>query len=96
VLAFPSRQFGGQELRTDADIRSFVDKYGVRFPMFAPVDVNGSKAHPLFKYLCPAGDISWNFAGQFLVGKDGRLARRYDSRTPPATIDADIRALLAA
>lgn len=97
VLAFPCRQFGGQEKKTEPEIRAFVDKYGVRFPMFAPVDVNGSKAHPLFgQLLNPSSNISWNFAGKFLTDKQGRLVKRYDARTPTETIDADIRALLAA
>lgn len=94
-MAFPCRQFGGQELRTDADIRAFVDKYGVRFSVFAPVDVNGLDAHPVFKILNPESSIGWNFDGKFLVDQSGKLVKRYSSRTSVAVIEADVRALLA-
>lgn len=96
VLAFPCRQFGNQELKTEPEIRKFVDGYGVRFPMFSPVDVNGAGAHPVFKVLNAQSNINWNFAGYFLTDKEGRLAKRYDSYTPNATIEADIRELMAA
>ncbi|KAJ1628787.1 thioredoxin-like protein [Pavlovales sp. CCMP2436] len=88
--------FGNQELKTDELIRGFVDKYGVKFPMFAPVEVNGKGAHPLWKFINPESNISWNFAGKFLLDQSGQVVKRYTSSTPTATIEADVRALLAA
>lgn len=96
VLAFPCHQFGAQELKSDEAIRTFVDKHGVRFPMFAPVDVNGPAAHPLFKLINPASDVGWNFAGKWLIDKQGVVAKRYDNSAPWSAIEADARALLAA
>jgi len=94
VLAFPCYQFGNQEYAQDAQIRAFVNKYNVRFPMFAPVDVNGPNAHPLFKFLNPTSTVSWNFDGQWLVDQEGRPVQRYGSRTKAEQIEADVLALL--
>ncbi|WP_084103202.1 glutathione peroxidase [Demequina sp. NBRC 110056] len=101
VLGFPSNQFK-QELADAEDIGDFCQaNYGVTFPMFAKVDVNGKHAHPLFSWLkkeapTPLGKaVKWNFT-KFLVGRDGRVIRRYGSNTEPADIADDVRAALAA
>lgn len=98
VLGFPCDQFGHQEPGTEAEIASFCEvNYGVTFPMFAKVEVNGDGAHPLFLWLTsdPAGGaIDWNF-NKFLVGRDGRLVRRFDTGTEPAALAGDIEKALA-
>uniref|UniRef100_A0A7S4F465 Glutathione peroxidase n=1 Tax=Chrysotila carterae TaxID=13221 RepID=A0A7S4F465_CHRCT len=101
VLAFPCNQFGGQEPGDAAKIRSFVDGYGVTFPMFAKIDVNGPNTHPVYKFLKKekrefmglTSDIKWNFA-KFLVRRDGSVANRYLPTTSPSSIEKDILALL--
>ena len=102
VLGFPCDQFGGQEPGTAAEIGEVCQRdYGVTFPMFAKVDVNGEDAHPLFAWLkrekkgMLGGAIAWNFT-KFLVGRDGRVVRRYAPTTEPAAIRADIERALAA
>ncbi len=90
VLGFPCNQFGGQEPGTEAQIAEFCKaNYGVTFPMFGKVDVNGKNADPLFKELtaktaAPAGDgkVSWNFE-KFLINREGNLVGRYKSKTKP-------------
>lgn len=101
VLGFPCNQFGGQEPGTEAEVEEFCQvNYGVTFPMFAKIDVNGSDAHPLYTWLKSekggllGGSIKWNFA-KFLVGRDGNVIDRYSPTTPPAELEADIRAALA-
>ena len=102
VLGFPCNQFGNQEPGEAAEIRSFCQKnYGVSFPMFDKIDVNGAGAHPLYKWLTSAAPgflgtraIKWNFT-KFLVGRDGHVVRRYSSWTTPRNITADIEKLLA-
>ena len=102
VLGFPCNQFGQQESGTAAEIGSFCEKnYGVTFPLFDKVEVNGAHAHPLFQHLKAAAPgllgsqaIKWNFT-KFLIGKDGQVHRRYAPLTAPADIAADIEALLA-
>jgi glutathione peroxidase len=101
VLGFPCNQFGGQEPGTEEEIGAFCQRnYGVSFPMFAKVDVNGDSAHPLFTWLKSekrgvlGGAIKWNFT-KFLVGRDGEVLGRYGSTTEPADIAADIEAALA-
>jgi glutathione peroxidase len=101
VLGFPCNQFGGQEPGSEAEIGAFCQRnYGVTFPMFAKVDVNGDDAHPLFTWLKSEkggllGDaIKWNFT-KFLVGRDGQVIRRYGSTTKPEDLAADIEAALA-
>ena len=101
VLAFPCDQFGHQEPGSDADIKSFCDmNYGVEFPLFSKIDVNGTNEHPLYKFLKGEkggllGDsIKWNFT-KFLVDKNGEVAERYAPTTPPERIAADIEKLLA-
>jgi glutathione peroxidase len=102
VLGFPCNQFGKQEPDGAAEIGSFCQKnYGVSFPMFDKIDVNGAGAHPLYKWLTSTAPgilgtraIKWNFT-KFLVGRDGRVFRRYGSWTKPQNIAADIEKLLA-
>ncbi len=102
VLGFPCNQFGKQEQGAANEIRSFCrTEYGISFPMFDKVEVNGAGAHPLYKWLTSAAPgflgtraIKWNFT-KFLVGRDGRVVRRYGSWTKPRRIAADIEELLA-
>ena len=100
VLGFPCNQFGGQEPADEAEIASFCDRtFGVTFPMFAKVDVNGSDAHPLFEWLKQerkgllGGAIKWNFT-KFLVGRDGQVIGRYGPTTEPAQLKADVEQAL--
>jgi len=101
VLGFPCNQFGAQEPGSAEEIGTFCEKnYGVTFPLFEKIEVNGPGAHPLYQWLKKqsAGaavpeDIEWNFA-KFLVGRDGNLIRRYAPKTSPEDIAADIEALL--
>ena len=100
VLGFPCNQFGAQEPGDEAQIGAFCEKnYGVTFPMFAKIEVNGENAHPLFKFLTRAKrgflgseKIKWNFT-KFLVGRDGEVAGRYASTTKPEALEAPLRAL---
>jgi glutathione peroxidase len=101
VLGFPCDQFGHQEPGTEAEIATFCEtEYGVTFPMFAKIDVNGDEAHPLYAWLRseadgPQGsDIEWNFA-KFLLGRDGRVIARHAHRKHPAELVDDIEAALA-
>ena len=101
VLGFPSNQFGAQEPGTEEEIGAFCSRnYGVSFPLFAKVDVNGADAHPLWAWLRGEkggvlGDaIKWNFT-KFLVGRDGRVVRRYAPTTTPAQLTGDVEAALA-
>jgi len=101
ILGFPCNQFAGQEPGTADDISSFCQlNYGVSFPMFEKVDVNGPTTHPLFQHLKAAAPgimgtqaIKWNFT-KFLIDREGKVVRRYGSSTTPEAIEADIRALL--
>nr|WP_300142116.1 glutathione peroxidase [Propionicimonas sp.] len=100
VLGFPCDQFANQEFADDTEIAEFCQlNYGVTFPMFAKVDVNGRGAHPLFTWLrSEAGGVlgdavKWNFT-KFLVDREGRVVGRYAPTVPPEDIEADIRALL--
>ena len=100
VLGFPCNQFGGQEPGDAEEIGAFCEKnYGVTFPLFEKVDVNGDKAHPLFQWLRQertgliGSAIKWNFT-KFLVGRDGTVLKRYGSTTAPEKIAADIEKAL--
>jgi len=100
VLGFPSNQFKNQEPEDEAGIKNFCElNYGVTFPMFSKIDVNGDDAHELFKYLRKEtkgllGDsVKWNFT-KFLVGKDGKVIRRYAPQVNPMDIEKDIKELL--
>ena len=101
ILAFPCNQFGGQEPGTPQQIEEFCStKFGITFPIFQKIDVNGPHTHPLFVYLKTAAPgllgteaIKWNFT-KFLIGRDGLLVKRYASASSPASISADIQKLL--
>jgi glutathione peroxidase len=101
VLGFPSNQFGEQEPGPESEIAEFCEmNFGVTFPLFAKVDVNGESAHPLYKYLTKAKPgllgsegIKWNFT-KFLVDRDGNVVKRYAPTTEPKEIAADIEKLL--
>ena len=101
VLGFPCNQFGGQEPAAEDAIKSFCEaNYGVTFPMFAKVDVNGPGASPLFAWLKeqapsdpPGADIKWNFA-KFLVDRKGAVVDRFASAATPDVLRQDIEPLL--
>ncbi|MGJ0507891.1 MAG: glutathione peroxidase [Methylocystis sp.] len=101
VLGFPCNQFGAQEPGSDSEIAAFCDAtYGVRFPMFARIDVNGETAHPLYKLLkheapglLGSEAIKWNFT-KFLVDRAGKVRKRYAPTDTPQAIETDIEALL--
>ena len=103
VLGFPSNQFGQQEPGPDTEIAEFCEtNFGVTFPMFSKVDVNGANAHPLYKYLTSAKKgllgsegIKWNFT-KFMVDKDGVVIERYAPTTKPEDIEKDVERALAA
>jgi glutathione peroxidase len=90
VLGFPCNQFAGQEPGSDAAVQEFCSvRYGVTFPLFSKIDVNGPGRHPLYAWLTgeaagpePAGDVKWNFT-KFLVGRDGRVRARFAPPTEP-------------
>ncbi len=102
VLGFPCDQFGNQEPGNEEEIGEFCERnYGVSFPLFAKINVNGEHADPLFKYLKHAAPgllgseiIKWNFT-KFLVKKDGTLYKRYAPQTNPKKLLNDINKLLA-
>jgi glutathione peroxidase len=100
VLGFPCDQFANQEFADDAETADFCQlNYGVTFPMFAKIDVNGKDAHPLFGWLRSEkggvlGDaIKWNFT-KFLINREGTVVARYAPTVEPSAIEADIRKLL--
>ena len=101
VIGFPCNQFGGQDPKDNAEIAGFCQKnYGVTFPMMSKVEVNGAGAHPLFAWLkseapglLGSEGIKWNFT-KFLVGRDGRVIRRYAPQDAPAKLAGDIEAAL--
>ena len=104
VLGFPCDQFGHQEPGSEDQIAEFCEtSYGVTFPMFAKIDVNGPGTHPLYEWLKSekkAGrlvgeKITWNFA-KFLLGRDGQVIDRYKPRTLPADLREDVEKALAA
>ncbi|HJV84777.1 MAG TPA: glutathione peroxidase [Noviherbaspirillum sp.] len=102
VLGFPCNQFGAQEPGTAEEIGTFCEKnYGVTFPLFEKIDVNGDNAHPLYKHLksearglMGSEAIKWNFT-KFLVRKDGTVFKRYAPQTEPKELMRDIEKLLA-
>jgi len=100
VLGFPCDQFAHQEPGTEEEIAAFCERnYGVTFPMFAKIDVNGADAHPLYQWLKKehggllGGAIKWNFT-KFLLGRDGQVVDRYAPTTEPARISGDIETAL--
>jgi glutathione peroxidase len=102
VLGFPSNEFGGQDPGTDGEIASFCEvNYGVTFPMMSKIKVNGGGAHPLYQWLTKKApgilgskSIKWNFT-KFLVGRDGKVLKRYAPTDKPESITKDIEAALA-
>ncbi|HTD28585.1 MAG TPA: glutathione peroxidase [Xanthomonadaceae bacterium] len=101
VLAFPCDQFGHQEPGNEEEIKNFCSlTYDVTFPMFAKVDVNGADAHPLWKWLkeeksgfLGLDGIKWNFT-KFLIGRDGKVVKRYAPTDTPKKIESDLAAVL--
>lgn len=101
VLGFPCNQFGAQEPGSESEIASFCEtSYGVRFPMFAKIDVNGEHTHPLYQLLkreapglLGSEAIKWNFT-KFLVDRNGKTRKRYAPTDTPQSIEKDIEALL--
>lgn len=97
VLGFPCNQFGAQEPGTEQDIAQFCEiNYGVTFPLFAKVDVNGENEHPLFKWLKSqkkgifgTAAIKWNFS-KFLIDSNGDAVKRYGSGDTPEAIEKDL------
>ena len=90
VLGFPCNQFGGQEPGTNAEIKEFCSlTYGVKFPLYDKLEVNGPQRHPLYDLLTGdtspfPGKIGWNFT-KFLIGRDGRILHRFDSKVKPGS-----------
>lgn len=101
VLGFPCNQFGSQEPGSEAEIGSFCStSYGVTFPMFAKVEVNGANAHPVYLHLKAAAPgvlgteaIKWNFT-KFLIDRDGNVVGRFAPKTDPKELEGEIEALL--
>jgi len=103
VLGFPCNQFGAQDPGSNEEIAQFCQRqYGVSFPMMSKIDVNGPTAHPLYQWLTAEAPgllgtraIKWNFT-KFLVGRDGRVIRRYAPTDRPESLARDIEAALVA
>jgi|GEM_PF-129268 len=100
VLGFPCNQFLSQEPGTNDEIKHFCSiTYGITFPMFDKIDVNGDTAHPLYKYLTSAkggfitDSIKWNFT-KFLIDRKGTVVKRYPPQTAPENMEEDIKKLL--
>ena len=102
VLGFPCNQFGAQDKGNNDEIAEFCQlNYGVSFPMMAKVEVNGAQAHPLWKWLTAEApgllgsqSVKWNFT-KFLVGRDGKVLKRYAPTDTPSSLKKDIEAALA-
>jgi len=102
VLGFPCNQFGAQDKGSNGEIAEFCQlNYGVSFPMMAKIDVNGTQAHPLYRWLASEApgllgskSIKWNFT-KFLVGKDGSVLKRYAPTDTPASLAKDVEVALA-
>ena len=102
VLGFPCNQFGAQDPGSNGEISDFCQlNYGVSFPMMSKIDVNGPAAHPLYKWLSSEAPgllgskaIKWNFT-KFLIGKDGKVIKRYAPLDKPVQLAKDIEAALA-
>lgn len=101
ILGFPCNQFGEQEKGADSEIASFCQKnYGVSFPMFSKIDVNGDHTAPLYQELKEQAPgimgtkkVKWNFT-KFLINKQGEVVQRYAPTTKPQSLQSDIEALL--
>ncbi len=102
ILAFPCNQFGGQEPGSAEEISGFCEaNYGISFPLFAKIDVNGKETAPLYQYLKEQAPgllgsqrIKWNFT-KFLVDRDGRVIKRFAPTDAPRVIEQELAALLA-
>ena len=102
VIGFPSNEFGSQDPGSNDEIASFCQvNYGVSFPMMSKIQVNGARAHPLWKWLTAEApgilgskSVKWNFT-KFLVGRDGKVVKRYAPNDEPEKMRADIEAALA-
>ncbi|MDT8860917.1 glutathione peroxidase [Alkalihalobacillus sp. MEB130] len=101
VLGFPCNQFMNQEPVTDQEMEEVCQlNFGVTFPLFAKINVNGSQSHPLYQYLKKekkgvlSGEIKWNFT-KFLVDQNGNVVERYGPTVAPEKIEEDISALLS-
>ena len=101
VLGFPCDQFGHQEPGDEGQIQSFCEtKFGVKFPMFAKIEVNGPNTHPVYEHLkneapgvLGTTSVKWNFT-KFLVDRSGVVVKRYASTDTPQKIEADVKELL--
>jgi len=98
ILAFPCNQFRGQEPGTNEEIKSFcTNKYDVSFPLFDKIDVNGENQSPLYSFLKSnqddKEDIRWNFT-KFLVDKNGKIVKRYESQVTPEELDETVNKLV--
>ncbi len=100
ILGFPSGQFNDQEFQTQEETMKFCQKnYGVSFPMFAKVNVNGELAEPLFDYLTSwgengaDGEIKWNFT-KFLIDRQGNIIQRYEPQIEPEQMEKDIQKII--
>lgn len=101
ILGFPCNQFGSQEPGTEKEIQNFCRvNFGVTFPMFSKIDVNGAGTHPLYQYLkseqpgvLSTEVIKWNFT-KFLVDRKGNVVKRFGSSTTPKEIEKDVETLL--
>lgn len=102
ILGFPCNQFGAQEPGDEKAIQEFCSlNFGVTFPLFAKIDVNGDQAHPLYRYLVKEKPgflgtkrIKWNFT-KFLIDQDGRPSKRYAPTAKPEELEKDIEKALA-
>lgn len=99
-MGFPCNQFGSQDPWEEGKIEEFVrDNYGVSFPMFAKIDVNGPHTHPLYQYIKDFGDgefhkdLRWNFT-KFLLDRNGHVVKRYEGKVEPDEMEPDIVKLL--
>ena len=103
IVGFPCNQFGAQDSGSNSEIAAFCElNYGVTFPMMSKVDMNGAGAHPLWQWLTREAPgllgsqaIKWNFT-KFLIGRDGRVIKRYAPSDAPEALRADIEAALGA
>ena len=100
ILGFPSNQFANQEPGDEKSIaEGCLVNYGVTFPMFSKVDVNGESAHPVFRYLTGelgsilGRKVKWNFT-KFLIGRDGKPVKRFSPMTKPESMEGSIRKVL--
>ena len=100
ILGFPCSQFANQEFEAEEEIQNFCKvNYGVTFPVFAKIDVNGKNEHPLYKYLkqkapgIMGSNIKWNFT-KFLINSEGEVVKRYSPTTEPLKLEKDITQLI--